>query len=406
MRFNAERGEYGPGDIEKVVAERLELFAGADGSAYQWRRPNGTVLEIRANPMPGGGFATSYSEVTEHVETATQLAAADETLEQRVHERTAELTSLNVELSRAKIAAEEANLGKTRFLAAASHDLLQPLNAARLYVSSLMEQQARARVGDDADRTLVRKLDTSLGAVEEILGALLDISRLDAGRLLPERQDMALGGLFEALRVEFAPLAERKGLDLRILATGLAVNSDRRLLRRILQNLLSNAVRYTPAGKILMGARRRGTQVMIEVHDTGSGIPVEQQNLVFREFQRFAVAPGAEQGLGLGLSIVDRIARVLDHPVGIPLPPRPRHRLHRAAAARPCRRGGQSAARDPDPRAAGARARHHAVHRQRAWRARRDEDAAGGLGLPVSWWPPVSPRRSICSPARPPGPIS
>ncbi len=316
VRFNAERGEYGPGDIEKVVAERLELFAGADGSAYQWRRPNGTVLEIRANPMPGGGFATSYSEVTEHVETATQLAAANELLEQRVHERTAELTSLNVELSRAKIAAEEANLGKTRFLAAASHDLLQPLNAARLYVSSLMEQQARARVGDDADRTLVRKLDTSLGAVEEILGALLDISRLDAGRLLPERQDMALGGLFEALRVEFAPLAERKGLDLRILATGLAVNSDRRLLRRILQNLLSNAVRYTPAGKILMGARRRGTQVMIEVHDTGSGIPVEQQNLVFREFQRFAVAPGAEQGLGLGLSIVDRIARVLDHPVG------------------------------------------------------------------------------------------
>lgn len=316
VRFKAERGEYGPGDVEKVIAERLELFVGARGGAFQWRRPNGAVFEVRANPMPGGGFATSYSEVTEHVQTATQLAAANESLEQRVRERTAELTSLNVELSRAKVAAEEANLGKTRFLAAASHDLLQPLNAARLYVSSLLEQQARARTGDDADRVLVRKLDTSLGAVEEILGALLDISRLDAGRLLPERQDMALGDLFEALRVEFAPLAERKGLDLRIVPTGLAVNSDRRLLRRILQNLLSNAVRYTPAGKILMGARRRGAQVMIEVHDTGSGIPADQQPLVFREFQRFAVPPGAEQGLGLGLSIVDRMARVLDHPVG------------------------------------------------------------------------------------------
>jgi Na+/proline symporter/signal transduction histidine kinase/CheY-like chemotaxis protein len=320
VRFNAERGEYGDGDIEKIVAQRLELFAGADGSAHQWRRPNGTVLEIRATAMPGGGFATSYSEVTEHVETATQLAAANESLEQRVRERTAELTQLNVELSRAKVVAEEANLGKTRFLAAASHDLLQPLNAARLYVSSLMEQ--RAKGGDEADGSLVRKLDTSLAAVEEILGTLLDISRLDTGRLLPERQDMALGDLFETLRVEFAPLAERKGLDLRILPTSLAVNSDRRLLRRILQNLLSNAVRYTPAGKILMGARRRGTQVMIEVHDTGSGIPLEQQKLVFREFQRFTVAPGAEQGLGLGLSIVDRIARVLDHPVGFRSIPR------------------------------------------------------------------------------------
>jgi Na+/proline symporter/signal transduction histidine kinase len=313
VRFNAERGEYGAGDVEAVVAERLELFVRADGGPYQWRRPNGTVLEIRANPMPGGGYAASYSEVTEHVQAATELAAANESLEQRVRQRTAELTALNLELSRAKVVAEEANLGKTRFLAAASHDLLQPLNAARLYVSSLMEQQARA--GADADRALVRKLDTSLGAVEEILGTLLDISRLDAGRLLPERQDMALGDLFEALRVEFAPLAERKGLDLRIVPTGLAVNSDRRLLRRILQNLLSNAVRYTPAGKILMGACRRGSQVMIAVHDTGSGIPAEQQKLVFREFQRFATPPGAEQGLGLGLSIVDRVARVLDHPV-------------------------------------------------------------------------------------------
>ncbi len=316
VRFNAERGDYGEGGVEKIVAEQLEYFAGHGETAFQWRRPNGTVLDIRSSPMPGGGYATSYSEVTAHVQAAAQLAAANELLEERVRARTAELTALNLELSRAKVAAEEANLGKTRFLAAASHDLLQPLNAARLYLSSLMEQEMRAPGGGDgAARALARKVDTSLGAVEEILGALLEISRLDAGRLSPERRDMPLGELFEELRVEFAPLAERKGLDLRIVPTSLAVNSDRRLLHRILQNLLSNAIRYTPAGKILMGARRAGAQVAIEVHDTGSGIPLEKQALVFKEFQRFAAAPNAEQGLGLGLSIVDRIARALDHAV-------------------------------------------------------------------------------------------
>jgi signal transduction histidine kinase/CheY-like chemotaxis protein len=318
VRFAALRGEYGPGDAETIVAERLELFAGHGDAAFQWRRLNGTVLDIRISPMPGGGCAATYSEVTEHVQAATQLAAANELLEERVRERTAELTTLNLELSRAKIAAEEANLGKTRFLAAASHDLLQPLNAARLYLSSLMEHQARVRSAgaDGAIEGLARKVDTSLGAVEEILGALLEISRLDAGRLSPERRVMPLGELFEELRVEFAPLAERKRLALCIMPTGLAVDSDRRLLHRILQNLLSNAIRYTAAGKVLMGARRRGGEVTIEVWDTGAGIPVEKQSLVFKEFQRFGAAPGTEQGLGLGLSIVDRIARALDHPVG------------------------------------------------------------------------------------------
>jgi len=318
VRFKASRGEYGPGEVEKTVADRLEIFVAGGGTVFQWRRPNGTVLDIRTTAMPGGGYVTTYSEVTEHVEAAQQLAAANELLERRVRERTAELTKLNAELSQAKIAAEEANVGKTRFLAAVSHDLLQPLNAARLYLSSLIEQQLRLRPspGPDAGgRALAEKVDTSLGAVEEILDALLDISRLDAGKLTAECQDMRLGDLFETLRVEFAPLAERKGLELRIVPTTLAVNSDRLLLRRILQNLLSNAIRYTPTGKVLMGARRHRDKVTIEICDTGVGIPLDKQDLVFREFQRFSVASGAEPGVGLGLSIVDRIARVLDHPV-------------------------------------------------------------------------------------------
>ncbi|MBX6323279.1 MAG: PAS-domain containing protein, partial [Rhodospirillaceae bacterium] len=314
VRFNAERGEYGPGDIDELVARRLESFLGPGETVSERARPNGTVLELRVNPMPDGGCVATYSDITERVRAAAALAAANEQLEQRVAERTAALTALNAELSAAKTAAEQANIGKTRFLAAASHDLLQPLNAARLYVSSLIERQADPAAGT-AERELVAKIDASLTSVEELLGALLDISRLDAGALTPQLRRFPLGELLDALKVEFAPLAERKGLDLRIVPTSLVVESDRRLLHRLLQNLLSNAIRYTRRGKVLMGARRAGPAALIQVWDTGSGIPEERQALVFKEFQRFTPGPGMEHGLGLGLSIVDRIGRMLDHPV-------------------------------------------------------------------------------------------
>jgi Na+/proline symporter/signal transduction histidine kinase len=311
LRFNAERGDYGPGDLATLVAERLALFIGTGEMIFERRRPNGMVLEIRTSPM-AGGYVTTYSDITDHVQATAELAAANERLEERVRERTAALTTLNEALSRAKSVAEDANLGKTRFLAAASHDLLQPLNAARLYVSTLLERQSRQAT---ADLDLVRKVDASLRLVEDLLGTLLDISRLDAGALTPERREFVLDGLFDSLRVEFAPLAERKGLDLRIVPTSLIVESDRHLLHRVLQNLLSNALRYTLSGKVLMGVRRHGADVVIDVSDTGSGIPLEYQGRVFQEFQRFAAGAGTEHGLGLGLSIVDRISRILDHPV-------------------------------------------------------------------------------------------
>ncbi|MDE2228170.1 MAG: PAS-domain containing protein [Alphaproteobacteria bacterium] len=315
IRFDATRSEHGPGGIDALVAERLELFVGAGDTVFQRRRPDGTVLEIRTNPLPGGGYVTTYSDITAHVQATAELAAANERLEERVRERTAALTQLNAELTKAKIVAEEANLGKTRFLAAASHDLLQPLNAARLYVSSLIERQAHTGAQDRAGAELARKVDASLMSVEELLGTLLDISRLDAGALTPERRHFPLGELLDALKIEFAPLAERKGLDLRIAQTALAVESDRRLLHRLLQNLLSNAIRYTTQGEVLMSTRHDGDYIVIQVADTGIGIPAEKHALMFQEFQRFSRGPGIEHGLGLGLSIVDRIGRMLDHPV-------------------------------------------------------------------------------------------
>jgi Na+/proline symporter/CheY-like chemotaxis protein len=310
FRFGAQRGEYGPGKVEDLVARELDRFICSLDGAIERRRSNGVVLEIRTSAMPGGGYVTTYSDITERVRTAAELAAANETLEQRVRDRT-------TELARAKATAEEANLDKTRFLAAASHDLLQPLNAARLYVASLIERPPRPASRPGAEDELVGKIDASLASVEELLGALLDISKLDAGAFVPEKRSFRLDQLLEALGVEFAPIAAQRGLRLRIVPCTAVVDSDWRLLHRVLQNLLANAIRYTRQGAVLLGARRAGDHLRIQVIDTGIGIPADQQGLVFKEFQRFATGPDAEQGLGLGLSIVQRISRVLDHPVSL-----------------------------------------------------------------------------------------
>jgi signal transduction histidine kinase/CheY-like chemotaxis protein len=272
----------------------------------------GFVIEIRANHMPDGGLVTTATDVTPSVEAAEALERANENLERRVKERTEELTRLNDALQRAKGEADEANVSKTRFLAAASHDILQPLNAARLYVTSLVERQGS---GDDAQ--LVSNVDASLEAVEEILGALLDISRLDSGVLRPELSTFRLDELMRQLEVEFAPLAREKGLRLTFVATTRSVRSDRRMLRRLLQNLISNAVKYTPQGRVLIGCRLGSGKLRLCVYDTGLGVPKSKQRAIFHEFHRLDQGAKVARGLGLGLSIVERIARVLDHQVEI-----------------------------------------------------------------------------------------
>jgi Na+/proline symporter/CheY-like chemotaxis protein len=268
------------------------------------------TLELRAAKLPDGGLVATFTDITEQVRAADVLARTNEMLEHRVRERTEELERLNAELAAAKAKADEANIGKTRFLAAAGHDIIQPLNAARLYASSLVEQG----VGP-GQRRLVENMDRSLEAVEDIIGALLDISRLDAGALKPEPSNFALSDILDQTADDFRPVATDKGLDLTIVPSRLAVRSDKRLLRRLLQNLVSNAVKYTITGRILVGARRRGTSVVLEVWDTGQGIPEHQRKLIFEEFRRLDAGARVASGLGLGLSIVERIGRVLDHPI-------------------------------------------------------------------------------------------
>ena len=272
----------------------------------------GRALEVKSSAMPDGGAVVTFIDATETVLAAEALQRANESLERRVVERTSELTRLNAALADAKASADAANLSKTRFLAAASHDILQPLNAARLFTSSLVERTRRTK---DAD--LARNVDASLEAVEEILSVLLDISRLDAGAMRPELAPFRIDDILQALGLEFGPAARKKGLGLTVMPCGLAVMSDRKLLRRVLQNLVANAIKYTRKGRVLMGCRRDGGRLRIEVLDTGPGIPNAKLGVIFQEFQRLHADDDGSTGLGLGLSIVERIARVLDSEIGV-----------------------------------------------------------------------------------------
>lgn len=328
VRYNAERGIYGSGSADEYIAARLELLV-HESEPFRLRlhAPVNNVLEIRSSRLPDGGIVTTYTDVSDAVAAEEALERTNETLEQRVRQRTEELVQLNAELARAKGEADEANLSKTRFLAAASHDILQPLNAARLYATSLLERMEKNEresmvspgVGEGEIsgatnvQALARNLDMSLESVEEILTALLDISRLDSGAIKAEVSHFRIEDILHQLRIEFAPTAKEKGLRLVFVPSSVTVRSDRRLLRRLLQNLISNAIKYTPKGRVLVGCRRLHGRVRVEVWDTGLGIPQSKQKSVFREFERLAPAAKTAPGLGLGLSIVERLSKVLRH---------------------------------------------------------------------------------------------
>ncbi|KAA0876605.1 hybrid sensor histidine kinase/response regulator [Nitrincola tapanii] len=452
FRHNARKGEYGPGAVEEHVKARLSLLQDSLPHSYERQRPDGSVLVIRGNPMPNGGYVNTYMDVTEQkrIEEAlreseqniriytdnvpvliayldpqmnylfvnkayadtfnvdrhkiaglpcykvlppheyeyrrqyidkalkgerqrfeTRLPTKDgsirfaevtyiphmgehgdllgyftlyqditerrkaeqalqetnENLEQRVRERTHALSVVNKELRKentiraliedelrqAKSEAEAANLGKTRFLAAASHDLLQPLNAARLFTSALAQHSYAPEVNQ-----LVENLDGSLRAAEELITTILDISKLDAGALEPAPCHFALETLFNNLSAEFTVLAAERKLTFRHVNCHQVVYSDPALLRRILQNFLSNAMRYTQQGKVLLGARRQGPFLTLEVWDTGVGIPEHKLGEIFEEFKRIDNPRHTQvKGLGLGLAITERIARMLGHEIQV-----------------------------------------------------------------------------------------
>jgi signal transduction histidine kinase/FixJ family two-component response regulator len=228
---------------------------------------------------------------------AAQLSESYDTLERKVVERTHQL--------------ELANLAKSRFLAVASHDLRQPLHALGLFVAQLRSRLEKA----DRER-IVERVETSLAALNELFDALLDISKLDAGVLTAHPVSFPIGRVLERLRATFAGTATAKGLTLRIVPSSAWVLTDPILLERVLLNLVSNAVRYTPRGRVIVGCRRRKDALDIEVWDTGPGIPDDQRQNIFGEFVRLEVGRSKENaGLGLGLSIVQRLCELLSLPI-------------------------------------------------------------------------------------------
>uniref|UniRef100_UPI003F58D8A5 hybrid sensor histidine kinase/response regulator NahK/ErcS' n=1 Tax=Pseudomonas grandcourensis TaxID=3136736 RepID=UPI003F58D8A5 len=273
------------------------------------------------------GIFVLIRDITERRRTAEALHQAYQNLELRVRERTAELTTLNDQLLReiderrlvesrlreAKQEAEQANLSKTKFLAAVSHDLLQPLNAARLFTSALLERREPM-----SSEVLVRNVSNSLEDVENLLGTLVDISKLDAGVIKADIAPFALSELLDNLAAEYTQVARSEGLQLHFIGCSALVRSDIQLLARILRNLLSNAIRYTYSGRVVLGCRRHHQCLTIEVWDSGMGIAEHRLEEIFQEFKRGDVQrPDQDRGLGLGLAIVEKIAGILGHPIHV-----------------------------------------------------------------------------------------
>ncbi|MGE8174639.1 PAS domain-containing hybrid sensor histidine kinase/response regulator [Pseudomonas fluorescens] len=321
------------GDAQEVqdIAETLQARRSLLGYETQLRRKDGSHIDVLMNlllkPDQEGLVEGFVADITERKLAQQRLQTLNDELEQRVTARTDELLEANRNLQQqiaqreqveqalrdARDAAQAANNSKDKYLAAASHDLLQPLNAARLLISTLRERPLPS-----VEQVLVERTHQALEGAEDLLTDLLDISRLDQAAVKPDIALYRLDELLGPLVSEFQSVAGAAGLNLRVHMGNFAIHTDLRLMSRIMRNLLSNACRYTEQGSILLGARRRGKHLRLEVWDTGRGIPADRLDSIFLEFNQLDVGRAADRkGVGLGLAIVERIARILEHKVEV-----------------------------------------------------------------------------------------
>lgn len=311
IRHNAEQGLCGPGDPEDHVRRRIYHLEQGTRHTSSRIRPDGRVIEVQGNPMPGGGFVMSFTDITVFRDAEQALKDANESLEERVRVRTQELERLNKQLVAATQRSEHESRSKSRFLAAVSHDLMQPLNAARLFASSLSEVAK-----DSETKQLSNHIESALGAAEDLIGDLLDISRLESGKLDVNVHGFAINDVLSNLNAEFSALAKQQGIEFSMVPSQAVVESDPKLLRRVIQNFLTNAFRYSPRGKVVLGVRHCNRNVRIEVWDNGEGISEDKQQEIFEEFNR-GNQVRSDQGLGLGLAISKGIANVLGHQIAM-----------------------------------------------------------------------------------------
>lgn len=320
--FNAVRGYLGNDNdpVDAIVAKRIQQLTTGNAYRLERRLPNNKVIEIRGTPLTNGGYVTTYTDITDYDNMLSQLETNKHKLEQRVQDRTAELQQVNDSLlrenelrGRVESELKSVNASKSHFMAAASHDLLQPINAARLFTSSLL--QLTKKEDNTPLKHIVDQLDDALLQSEHLINSLRDISRLRSGKEQPKREHFSLHKLLKSLAAEAGIIAQDKHLDFHWVDCHLWLYTDHHLLRRILQNFLSNALRYTQEGKVLLGCRRATNAVIIEVWDSGPGISEENRLRIFEEFERL---PGSTmQGLGLGLSIAQNISQLLGHEISL-----------------------------------------------------------------------------------------
>ena len=317
VRFNARRGMLGHGDVESLVQRRMDLLL--KGNPYETRRhqTDGIIIEIKGRPLPNGGYVTTYDDITDFIQTQHEIERARDSLEQRVTERTETIENINRELIEeiqrrtntenelidAKSDAEMANRSKSEFLALASHDILQPLNAAKLFTDALIER------GSVSDLQTASSIKSSLESASSIISTLLEIARLDTGALKPRNTHFSLAELFESLVSEYSVLLG-EDREVRAVSTSLWVYSDKSYLRRVMQNLLSNAIKYGESGKVLLACRRRGDRVELGVYDQGSGIGDSEKELIFNDFYR-SQRHSKFEGVGLGLSVTNRLTEMM-----------------------------------------------------------------------------------------------
>jgi signal transduction histidine kinase len=281
------------------------------GSAHEFERirKDGRVIQMRGNPIEGGGFVTTFADITAFRENEAMLEA-------RVQDRTQQLADALSEQQLAREQADKANMSKSRFIAAASHDLLQPMHAARLF-STALEQSVQS----EEDRKTLQQLDRALHGAESMLSALLDIARLEGGTIQPNRQAYPLHDLLSDLELQFKSIAAQRCIRFSVHDAQFWIDTDPQWIRRIIQNFVSNALRYTAKGKVVVGVLRstdKPRHIRIGVWDTGPGIAEEQRIKLFQEFERCGhTSPWGEQGLGLGLAIVQRMTSLLDYPVHV-----------------------------------------------------------------------------------------
>jgi len=312
IRYNSRHGFLGADPSEEAIQRRLARLRSGQPHLHERTSPDGTVIEIRGNPLPDGGFVTSYVDITTYQRAARELRSMIGSLEEGIRQRTRDLQIATSE-------AERASRSKSRFVAAAVHDLLQPLNAARLYLLTLRNHV------DTSGSELVSHINEAHATQEDILSSLLDISKLESGTFEVRIACFRLAHLFDSLKTEFRPVAAARQLEFRIVSTHTIVQSDEVLLRRVIQNFVSNALKFAqPGGRVLVGCRRRDGCVRIEIWDTGPGIPENKRETIFEEFQRldnYSVHGNdtrtATHGSGLGLAIVRQIARLLDHCIAL-----------------------------------------------------------------------------------------